>query len=116
MTFEEQKRHIEKLAAQARADKRSAQYRHKQNLQHELALQHMEENIRLQMEGRSPMQNLSELKYGKRASIPETPPKATKPTLIQTAKAHPQPLWETEVQCEGRKSSYEEDGPMAIPN
>ena len=113
----EQQARIDRLTQQARADKRSAQYRHKQNLQHELTLKHMEENLRMQQQGLSPLANLSQLKYGRQAKEHTTPPQRTRKQTTNRY-AHPAPAHAAAMgQHDDAEYVYpqEEDEPMTIP-
>ena len=68
---------------QAQVARQSAEYRHGQNLQHELRLQHQETNIRLQQQGMQPFPNLSYCEYGAKVQ-PDQPPAQTHTNEVGT--------------------------------
>ena len=72
-TLNEQAQLIAKQNKEMQGAKRSAQYRHKKNLEQELILQHREENLRLRQQQQSELPDLSYCKFGRKEG--HVPPK-----------------------------------------
>ena len=69
----EQAQLIAKQNKEMQGAKRSAQYRHKKNLEQELILQHREENLKFRQEQQSELPDLSYCKFGRKEG--QIPPK-----------------------------------------
>ena len=72
-TLKEQARQLAKQTKEMQGAKRSAQYRHKKNLEQELILQHREENLKFHQEQQSELPDLSYCKFGRKEG--QIPPK-----------------------------------------